>query len=58
MALRPEFHRSIGELDPRQWNALGAGANPFTRHEFLLALERTHCVGRATGWEPLYLTLR
>ena len=58
MALRPEFHRSIGELDPQQWNALGAGANPFTRHEFLLALERTHCVGRATGWEPLYLTLR
>jgi predicted N-acyltransferase len=58
MALHPEFHRSIGELDPGEWNALGAGANPFTRHEFLLALERTHCVGAATGWEPLYLTLR
>src|SRR5438046_2125897 len=40
MALRPEFHRSIGELDPRQWNALGAGANPSTRHEFLLPPER------------------
>jgi uncharacterized protein len=51
------FHGSIQQLDPRQWNALGAGRNPFTRHEFLAALESTHCVGAGTGWEPCYLTL-
>jgi uncharacterized protein len=54
---RAEFHRSIEALAPREWNGLGAGANPFTRHEFLAALEHTHCVGRGTGWEPRYLTL-
>jgi len=54
---KAEFRRSIQELDPRQWNALGAGGNPFTRHEFLAALERTHCVGAATGWEPRYLAV-
>jgi uncharacterized protein len=55
---RPEFHRSIQSLAAREWNALGAGANPFTRHEFLAALERSHCVGPGSGWEPRYLTLR
>jgi uncharacterized protein len=52
-----QIHASIQELDPEAWNALGAGANPFTRHEFLAALERNHCVGARTGWEPRYLTL-
>jgi predicted N-acyltransferase len=55
---KAEFHRSIAEVSSREWNALGAGGNPFTRHEFLAALERTHCVGRGTGWEPRYLTLQ
>lgn len=53
-----EFHSSIQELKPGEWNALGAADNPFTRYEFLAALERNHCVGRRTGWEPLYVTLR
>jgi hypothetical protein len=53
-----ELHRSIQNLASREWNALGAGGNPFTRHEFLAALERTHCVGPGSGWEPRYLTLR
>jgi uncharacterized protein len=53
-----EFHRSIHGLGPQQWNALGAGDNPFTRYEFLAALERSHCVGPGSGWEPRYLTLR
>ncbi|HYM27256.1 MAG TPA: GNAT family N-acetyltransferase [Steroidobacteraceae bacterium] len=53
-----EFHRSIEAVTAAEWNALGAGANPFTRHEFLLALEQTQCVGHDSGWEPRYLTLR
>jgi predicted N-acyltransferase len=55
---KAEFRRSIHELEPQQWNALGADRNPFTRHEFLAALEHTHCVGPGTGWEPRYLALR
>ncbi len=53
-----EFHRSIEAVTAAEWNALGAAANPFTRHEFLLALEQTQCVGHESGWEPRYLTLR
>ena len=55
---RPEYHHSIHELPAAEWNALGAADNPFTRYEFLAALERSRCVGRGTGWEPRYLTLR
>jgi uncharacterized protein len=56
--VKAEFHRSIQGLAAQEWNALGAAENPFTRHEFLAALERTHCVGPGSGWEPRYLTLR
>ena len=52
-----QIHDSIAGLDPAAWNALGAAANPFVRHEFLAALERTGCVGRGSGWVPRYLTL-
>jgi predicted N-acyltransferase len=55
---RTEYHHSIGALDAAQWNALGAADNPFTRHEFLAALEHSRCLGRSSGWEPRYLTLR
>jgi predicted N-acyltransferase len=54
---KAEFHASIQALPAQDWNALGAAANPFTRHEFLSALERTQCVGRSSGWEPLYLAV-
>src|ERR1700728_2474222 len=53
-----EFCRSIDAVDRRQWNALDGGGNPFVRHEFLAALEHTHCVGGDSGWEPRYLALR
>jgi predicted N-acyltransferase len=50
-------HHSIEDFDPRQWNALGGDRNPFLRHEFLAALERTHCIGPGTGWDPTYIAL-
>jgi uncharacterized protein len=50
-------HNSIQELAPGAWNALDTGGNPFTRHEFLAALEREQCVGAPSGWEPRYFTL-
>jgi len=51
------IHSSIDEIDPRQWNALTAGGNPFLRHEFLAALEHSGCIGPGTGWLPQLLTL-
>jgi len=55
--MQSRVHKSIDELDPLQWNALGADRNPFLRHEFFAALEHTQCVGAGTGWEPCYFTL-
>lgn len=52
-----EHVRGIRDVGAAQWNAL-AGANPFLRHEFLLALEESGCVSAATGWTPRHLILR
>lgn len=48
--------RSLELVEAEAWNAL-AGSQPFVRHEFLLALEQTGCVGQGTGWDPLHLLL-
>jgi predicted N-acyltransferase len=47
----------IEDIPAAQWNALALAGNPFVRHEFLLALERTGCVGAAAGWAPNHLIL-
>ncbi len=41
-----------------EWNALAGDDNPFVRHEFLDALERTACADAGTGWLPRHLTVR
>ncbi len=46
----------LGAVSAGHWNRI-AGENPFLRHEFLLALERTGCVGARTGWSPRHLVL-
>ena len=45
---------SVTEIAPHQWNALNLRGNPFVRHEFLAALEKSGCVGGSTGWDPCY----
>jgi uncharacterized protein len=65
MVSRARFLRSIADVDASGWNALvgvtagsgGAGAQPFLRHEFLLALEESACAVTKTGWEPRHLIL-
>jgi len=56
--MKSAVHKSIDELDARQWNALGGDHNPFLRHEFFAALEHTQCIGSGTGWDPCYFTLK
>jgi predicted N-acyltransferase len=48
---------SIAETEPAEWNRLTAG-QPFMRHEFLLAMEESACIGANTAWQPCHLTLR
>ncbi len=57
------LHQSLHEVPQREWDAcaLAEGprpADPFTTHRFLLALEDSGSVGRGTGWQPLYMTVR
>jgi hypothetical protein len=47
---------AVGTIDEAAWNAL-AGDNPFTRHEFLTALEDSGSVGPGTGWQPVPLVI-
>ncbi|MGD8957845.1 MAG: peptidogalycan biosysnthesis protein, partial [Chromatiaceae bacterium] len=47
----------IAVVDAAAWNALGAAAYPFLRHEFLAALESEDCLGERYGWLPRHLTL-
>ncbi len=48
---------SLERVDAAAWNAL-AGGDPFLRHEFLVALERSGSVGKRTAWQPCYVTAR
>jgi predicted N-acyltransferase len=57
MSPRVDRLTTLAAIDATAWNAL-AGDNPFLRHEFLLALEETGCVGEGTAWHPSYLVAR
>lgn len=48
----------VADLSANEWNALDHEGYPFTRHEFLTALETTGCIGDQTGWRPWIVTLR
>lgn len=45
----------IKDIPADQWNRVAGTAHPFTRHEFLAALEQHHCVGDTFGWLPHHL---
>lgn len=47
--------QSIADIAAADWNRLTGKAYPFLRHEFLLALEQSGAVSKATGWEPAHL---
>lgn len=45
----------IAEVGTAAWNACAGDDNPFTRFEFLHALEVSGSVGNRTGWQPYHL---
>ena len=49
--------RAVSELPSAEWDALTDGANPFMRHAFLSALERSGSVGGRSGWTPLAIVI-
>ena len=48
------WFQRIHDIDAATWDAF-FGTNPFTSHAFLSALEQSHCVSAATGWQPCHL---
>jgi len=56
-ALQLEVRDSLAEVEAVNWNALNTTHNPFLRHEFLVALEQTGCLGKSSGWFPRYFLL-
>ncbi|HLK82388.1 MAG TPA: GNAT family N-acetyltransferase [Xanthobacteraceae bacterium] len=56
-ALRIRVLPSIGDIPAASWDACagGIGANPFTRHAFLSALEASKSATARTGWQPQHL---
>ncbi len=53
-----EFIESIGDVDEKAWNALWPSNYPFTKHQFLLALERSQSTCTASGWTPKHMIAR
>ncbi len=49
-------HASLSAIAEAEWDALDGASAPFLRWRWLDALERTGCVGGATGWHPHHLT--
>ena len=47
-----KFLDSISSVGAEDWNKLAGIENPFTRYEFLWALEKTGCTAEKTGWVP------
>ncbi|MBM4192110.1 MAG: GNAT family N-acetyltransferase [Gammaproteobacteria bacterium] len=48
----------VADLSATEWNALDHEGYPFTRYEFLSALESTGCIGDHTSWRPRIIALR
>ena len=55
--MKIKFFDSIDDIDPALWNSIANSENPFLRHEFLSALEKSDSVSPATGWRPRHLVV-
>ncbi|MDF1693733.1 MAG: GNAT family N-acetyltransferase [Zhongshania sp.] len=53
-----EFINAISAIDAATWNAIAGQDYPFTRHEFLQALESSGAVAADKGWQPHHLVAR
>ena len=51
------FLDSINDITCEHWNAIAGIDYPFTRHEFLQALENSHATNHTTGWQAQHLTV-
>ncbi|ARN73917.1 GNAT family N-acetyltransferase [Oceanicoccus sagamiensis] len=50
--MQVSFINSIEQIEHAQWNAVAGTDYPFTRYEFLQALELSKATDRESGWQP------
>ncbi len=55
--LAVEFTHSIEDIGQENWNSITGVENPFTRYEFLHALEKTGCTTKQSGWQPHHVAV-
>jgi predicted N-acyltransferase len=55
--VKARFLDSISEIDAASWNSMVEKGQPFLRHEFLAALERSGCTVPRTGWTVRHLVV-
>ena len=55
--LSAKISTNIDEIGADEWNSLRKDDSPFTRHEFLRALEQNGCL-HDYGWYPCHIVLR
>ena len=58
LQLEAEFISSLDQISPATWDSLRCDGNPFTRHAFLHALEKSASVCAETGWLPQHTIIR
>ncbi len=51
--LTARIARSVGDIDPAEWDSFAGTDDPFLSHAFLRLLETSGSVGDGTGWSPL-----
>lgn len=56
-SLDVSFVDSIASIGADAWNELAGTENPFTRYQFLDALEQSGCTTAATGWAPHHIVV-
>jgi uncharacterized protein len=55
MSLQISLVSDISQVGPQAWHALFGSEHPFTRYEYLLALETSGACSALTGWQPRHL---
>ena len=48
------FIKSIEEVSKKEWNDCAGLDHPFTRYEFIYALEKSGSAVNSTGWQPFH----
>ena len=48
------YASSIQDLEKKQWNDCVGLDHPFTRYEFIQALEKSDSAINSTGWQPFH----